>query len=92
MTTKPDPLQAAVAALAALADGRVPDHPGVLIGALALKSLCDRNPSPSRDLLDAAAGLEIVATGGSLDLDAAGRARAAHFAALVRQIAGAPAP
>ena len=65
-STAADRLLDAAAALAALADGRQPGRAAVLVGALALKTLCDCNPSPGRELLDAAAGLEVIATG---DLD-----------------------
>lgn len=81
-----DGLRAAAAALDALATGQVPARADVLAGALALQTHCVREPAPSRDLLDAAAGLETLATGGTLGLDAAGRGRAGSLAALVRQL------
>jgi hypothetical protein len=56
----------------------------VLAAALALTAHCSRTDA-SRDMRDAAAGLEILATGGTLDLDASGRQRAAKLAGLVRQ-------
>jgi hypothetical protein len=52
---------------------------------LALDTLI-KTTSASRDLLDAAAGLQILATGGTLDLDEAGRLRARQFAEAVRQL------
>lgn len=68
-----------------LAAGVIPERAAVLAAALALNTHCISVDSPSRDMLDAAAGLEILATGGTLDLDDAGRARAATLAQLVRQ-------
>lgn len=40
-----------------------------------------------RDLLDAAAGVEILATGGKLDLNEAGRRRAGGLATMVAKLA-----
>jgi hypothetical protein len=77
-------LQEAAAVLDTLAAGRVPDRAAVLAAALALSTHCSRT-DPSRDMLDAAAGLETLATGGTLDLDATGRQRAAKLAQIVRQ-------
>jgi len=77
------PLIDAAHTLDALAAGDTPDLARVLSGALALDTLV-RNGLADRDLLDAAAGLQAVATGGALKLDATGRARAATLAAAVR--------
>jgi hypothetical protein len=49
---------------------------------LALDGL--RWAASNRDILDAAAGLNIIATGGTLDLDDAGRHRARELAQAVR--------
>ncbi|MGP0092317.1 MAG: hypothetical protein ACLPKB_20505 [Xanthobacteraceae bacterium] len=73
----------AVSVLDDLAAGRAPDRARLLAGALALDTL-RRSGSPDRAILDAAAGLEAIATGGSLDLDETGRARASALAAAVR--------
>jgi hypothetical protein len=73
--------------LDALAAGETPDRVSLVVGALALDTVAAWGGG-DRDLLDAAAGLNIIATGGSLDLDAAGRARAGVLAASVRAIAG----
>lgn len=83
-TNTDDPLNNAAAALDALADGIDPDRLQVLVGALALTTLLIR-VSPDRDLLDAAAGLESLATGRTLPLNREGRARAATLAARVRR-------
>jgi hypothetical protein len=83
MSTNLDSLESAAAVLDALAAGRVPDRAAVLAGALALNTWCSRR-APDRDLKDAAAGLETLATGGALDLDATGRQRAANLAAILR--------
>ena len=80
-------LREAVAALDALAAGRMVDRAALLGGALALESLC--RVMPELDLLDAAAGLETLARGGVLDLDAAGCARALALAGIVRRYAAA---
>jgi hypothetical protein len=80
-------LEDAAEALDALAAGMAPDRARVIAGALALDAF--RWTTPSRDLLDAAAGLRIIATGGTLDLDEAGRARARQLAEAVRR-EGAP--
>ena len=71
-----------------LAAGRVPERSRLLAGALALDAVRLRGEA-DRDILDAAAGLEVLATGGMLDLDPAGRVRAAEFAILVRKLAAA---
>lgn len=84
MNSKPHPLQEAAAVLDTLAEGKTPDRVSVLAAALALTAHCRRTDA-SRDMRDAAAGLEILATGGTLDLDATGRQRAAKLAGLVRQ-------
>lgn len=75
----------AAAALDDLAAGRTPDRTRLLCGALTLDALRLRGEA-DRDILDAAAGLEILATGGTLDLDDTGRARAAHLASAVRHL------
>ena len=77
------PLQNAAAVLDILAAGGVPERAALLAAALALNSHCHRNDA-DRDWLDAAAGLERLATGGTLDLNAAGRERAAKLAATIR--------
>ena len=79
-----DPLTNAAEALDALAAGRIPDRLQVLAGALALTNLLIR-VTPDRELLDAAAGLDALATGRKLDLNDEGRARAAKLAARVRR-------
>jgi len=56
----------------------------VRAGALALDTLCHKEVV-DRDILEAAAQLQMVAEGRAPDLDAAGRARAAHLAAAVRK-------
>ena len=66
------------------AAGRVPDRARLLSGALALDAL-QWSGEADRDILDAAAGLKRLATGGALDLNDAGRARAAALAAAVRR-------
>jgi hypothetical protein len=82
-------LSDAALALDALAAGTQPDRARLIAGALALDTLI-KTTSASRDLLDAAAGLQILATGGTLDLDEAGRLRARQFAEAVRQLIVAP--
>ncbi|MFE0758757.1 hypothetical protein ACFW16_32670 [Inquilinus sp. NPDC058860] len=71
------------------ASGREADRARILSGALALDTLC-REGTTDRDILDAAAGLQLLAAGGSLDLDESGRVRAARLAAAVRTAAGQP--
>jgi hypothetical protein len=78
-------LHAAAAVLYDLAAGLQPDRARLIAAALALDTLI-KTTTPSRDLLDAAAGLQILATGGTLDLDDAGRSRARQFADTVRQL------
>ena len=77
-------LQDAAAVLDALASGRIPDRTAMLSAALDLNTYC-HGIDASRDLLDAAAALETLATGGTLDLDATGRQRAMKLAKVVRQ-------
>jgi hypothetical protein len=76
-------LQAAADALDALAAGLNPKRADAISGALRLQTLVLQGHA-DRDLMDAAAGLEAVATGQPLDLNEAGRARAAVLATLVR--------
>ena len=77
-------LRDAAAVLDALALGRIPDRSALLSAALDLDTYC-HGIDASRDLLDAAAALETLATGGTLDLDATGRQRAMKLAKVVRQ-------
>ena len=86
MNTTALPLHEAATVLDALAAGSTPSRAELLAGALALNTLC-LSVASDRDLLDAAAGLETLATGGTLDLDEAGRQRAAKLAARVRKLA-----
>ena len=83
MHRPPVPLNEAADVLDTLAAGGVPERKALLSAALALSALRYRS-DVDPDLRDAAADLEALATGGTLDLDAAGRARAAKLAALVR--------
>ena len=83
MHRRPVPLNEAADVLDTLAVGGVPERKALLSAALALSALCHRN-GVDPDLRDAAAGLESLATGGTLDLNVAGRSRAAKLAALVR--------
>ena len=76
----------AASALDELAAGRTPDRASVIAGALALDTLV-QGGGADRELLDAAAGLEMLATGGDLSLDATGRERAARLAMAVRRAA-----
>jgi hypothetical protein len=78
----PRALHKAAIALDALAAGETPDRATLLAGALALESLSRSHPE--RDVLDAAAGLHALATGGRLSLDEAGRERAGRLAEIVR--------
>ncbi len=80
-------LEDAALALDCLARGEVPDRALVICGALALDTVV-RWTLPGRDLLDAAAGLNVIASGGNLDLDAVGRLRARELAGAVRARAG----
>ena len=81
-------LQQAAAALEAVAAGRTPDRTTLLIATLSLDALCARGLA-DRELLDAAAGLKTIATGGTLELDEGGRRRARVLAAHVRELADA---
>jgi hypothetical protein len=83
----PDLLEDAVFCLDSLARGEVPDHGRLVIGALALDTFCTWSGT-DRDLLDAAAGLRVLATGGELDLDGVGRCRARQLTAVVRAVTG----
>jgi hypothetical protein len=78
-------LHEAASVLDDLAAGVQPDRARLIAVALTLDTLI-KTTTPSRDLLDAAAGLQILATGGTLDLDEAGRNRARQFAETVRQL------
>ena len=78
------PLHDVAAVLDTLATGGNPERSTLLAAALTLNTYCSGR-QPSRDLLDAAAGLGSLATGGTLELDATGRQRAAALAAIVRQ-------
>jgi Peptidase S24-like len=82
-------LQEAASVLDELAAGVQPDRARLIAAAMALDTLT-KTTTPSRDVLDAAAGLEILATGGTLDLDEIGRSRARQFAEVVRQLMAAP--
>jgi hypothetical protein len=75
----------AATVLDALAAGTKPDRARIIAGALALDTLA-QTAELSRDLQDAGAGLQILATGGTLDLDEVGRRRAGQFADAVRQL------
>ena len=83
-TTAAFSLQDVAAVLNTLAAGRSPERAALLAAALTLTAHRGR-PPPTRDMQDAAAALETLATGGTLDLDAAGRQRAAKLAHIVRQ-------
>jgi hypothetical protein len=78
-------LHQAASVLDELAAGIQPDRARLIAAALALDTLV-RTTNAGRDLQDAAAGLQILATGGTLDLDEAGRLRARQFAETVRQL------
>jgi hypothetical protein len=69
--------------LTELAAGRTPERLFVLTGALALDELRARIVF-SRDLIDAAEGLAILARGGKLELNDEGRERAAFLASIVQ--------
>jgi hypothetical protein len=69
--------------LTELAAGRTPERVFILTGALALDELRARTVF-SRDLIDAAEGLAILARGGKLELNDEGRARAALLASIVQ--------
>ena len=66
-----------------LAAGRMPERVFLLTGALALDELRMRTVF-SRDLMDAAESLAILARGGELDLNDEGRQRAAFLASVVQ--------
>jgi len=78
-------LRDAVDVLNDLANARLVENRSQLIaGALALSTAsfyCS-----DRDLADAAIGLRILATGGTLDLDETGRRRAAFLATVVNRL------
>lgn len=75
-------LKDAVAVLRDQAAGRpLTDKAQLIAAALSLETATLN--TDSRDLLDAAAGLHTLATGGELKLDDIGRARAAHLAIVV---------
>ncbi len=61
----------------------MPERVFLLTGALALDGLRTRTDF-SRDLMDAAEGLPILARGGRLDLNGEGRQRAALLASVVQ--------
>ena len=86
-TTQMTPaLEDAAAALEALAAGETPDRTAaLLVAAQHLDTLCTRGLA-DRELLDAAAGLKAIATGGVLNLDNAGRQRARPLATYVRSL------
>ena len=63
---------------------RIPDRSKLLAGALALHTRRLMGTA-NQNLLDAGAGLEALAAGGTLDLSEHGQARAAMLAALVRK-------
>ncbi len=61
----------------------MPERVFLLTGALALDELRTRTVF-SRDLMDAAESLAILARGGKLDLNDEGRQRAAYLASIVQ--------
>ena len=69
-----------------LSVGRTPDQARLFAGALALRTRRLMGTA-NQNLLDAGAGLEALASGGTLDLSEHGQARAAVLAALVRKAA-----
>jgi hypothetical protein len=75
----------AIYALNELAAGRTPERSHLLAGAFALDTL-RLSGNLDRDLLDAAAALNLIAGGGTLDLSEAGRSRAKFLAGAVRRI------
>jgi hypothetical protein len=79
------PITDAARVLDELAAGNQPGRARLIAAALALDTLI-KTTNVGRDLQDAAAGLQILATGGTLDLDDAGRSRARKFAETVRQL------
>lgn len=66
-----------------LSVGRIPDRARLLSGALALHTRRLMGTA-NQNLLDAGAGLEALAAGGTLDLSEQVKARAAVLAALLR--------
>lgn len=84
MTTT-DQLTLAAAVLDDLAAGRSLGQSDAIAEALTLDTMVRTYPAPSRELLDAAAGLELLATG-RLDLDDVGRAHAGVLAQHVRSL------
>jgi hypothetical protein len=86
MSITPSGLLDAALVLEAQAEGRTLDRARLPAGALALDSLC-RERDVDRDILDAAAGLQMLAMGGALELDETGRARPARLAEAVRKAA-----
>lgn len=74
-------------ALEGLASGATLEHGAALDASLTLRTYADLQRN--MDLLDAAAGLKTLATGGELQLDARGRHRAAVLAKRVRAEASA---
>jgi hypothetical protein len=77
-----------------LAEGRTPERLLVLTRALALEELRARTAF-SRDLIDAAESLTILARGGKLELNDEGRERATFLASIVQaadQRAAMPGP
>ena len=75
-------LQDAVEVLRGLANAHpVESRSRLIAGALALSTAA--YSSADRDLADAAIGLRLLATGGTLDLDETGRRRAAFLATVV---------
>ena len=87
MTTK-SALHAAADILDDMASGIPVERSRLIAGALALDTLRLLGEA-DRDCLDAAAGLEVLATGGRLDLDATGKKRAGVLAQAVRRHAQA---
>ena len=79
-------LQDVAAVLDALGASQPLNRSDVLNAALTLSTYCQRQ-DVTEDMLDAAKGLEIMATGGTLDLDEVGQRRAMALAQIVRQAA-----
>ena len=75
----------AAAVLEDLASGQPPDPARRAAGAPARAGRHAHHPS-WRDMTDAAFGLQALAAGGALGLDAKGRARAARLAEVVRSL------
>jgi hypothetical protein len=71
-------------ALDELAAGRSPDRKRLLAGAQALDKACTH--SVDQELLGAAAELNLVAAGGTVNLAKRGRTRAEDWAAAVRRL------